>query len=116
MVTFTAIYVLIRSFLLTKVSILKKHANFPRKVYVDPAGVQATLVYHLRNTVQNLTTEEIVKNAKQIKGTFTNEATDDEDIIINVRTRQSTTIRRCDNILNVAVCTKNLFKYVVMNK
>ena len=57
-----------------------------------------------------------MKTAKQVKVTFTNEDIENEDMIINIRTRQRTSIKMCDDILNDAVRIKKPVKYLVMNE
>ena len=61
---------------------------------------------HLRNTVRNIITEEIVKKTKRVKVTFTNEDIENKDMIISTRTRQISNIKMWDDILNDAVCNK----------
>ena len=64
------------------------------------------LRYHLRNTVRNVTTGEVVKKTNRVKVTFTNEDIENKDMIISTRTRQISNIKMWDDILNDAVCNK----------
>ena len=50
-----------------------------------------------------------MKNTKRVKLIFTNEDIDNEEMIINMRTRQSTNIQMCDDILNDVVRIKKPF-------
>ena len=92
----------------------KKRSREPSSV--DTIYSAQELLYHCRNKTRNMSLEEIVRKTKRVKLIFVNENMIEARMYINMRFRQSTIVKRVDDINGKTNSIKKPFKDLVMNE